>query len=73
MRRDRTYDFAVAGTTTRMNRLASTSQGAAEPARLFVRLPTAIKATGLVRSTICRLVASGAFPRHVHLGPRAIA
>jgi len=73
MRRDRTYASAIACTTTRMNRLASTSRSAAEQARLFVRLPAGIQATGLGRSTIYRLVASGAFPRPVHLGPRAIA
>jgi prophage regulatory protein len=56
-----------------MNRLASTSRGTAEPARLFARLPAVIHATGLGRSTIYRLVASGEFPRPVHLGPRAIA
>lgn len=57
-----------------MNRPISTSRDAAEPARLlFARLPTVIQATGLGRSTIYRLVASGAFPRPVHLGPRAIA
>ena len=55
-----------------MNRLASTSHASAEQARLFVRLPTVIQATGLGRSTIYRLVASGAFPRPVQLGPRAI-
>ena len=63
----------MAGTTNRMNRPASTSHGAAEQARLFVRLPTVIQAIGLGRSTIYRLVASGAFPRPVHLGPRATA
>jgi prophage regulatory protein len=56
-----------------MNRLAPTSRRAAEPARLFARLPAVIQATGLGRSTIYRLVASSAFPRPVHLGPRAIA
>ena len=56
-----------------MNRLASTTRSAVEPARLFARLPTVIQATGLGRSTIYRLVASGAFPRPVHLVPRAIA
>ena len=56
-----------------MNRLASTTRSAAEPARLFARLPVVIQATGLGRSTIYRLVANGAFPRPVHLGPRAIA
>ena len=63
--------LAIAGTTKRTNRLASASQGAAEPARLFARLPTVIKATGLLRSTSYRLVASAAFPRRVHLGSRA--
>lgn len=53
-----------------MNRLASTTRSAVEPARL---LPEVIQATGLGRSTIYRLVANGAFPRPVHLGPRAIA
>lgn len=56
-----------------MNRLASTISSADEPARLFARLPAVIQATGLGRSTIYRLVANGAFPRLVHLGPRAIA
>lgn len=44
-----------------------------EPPRLFARLPTVIQATGLGRSTIYRLVATGAFPAPVHLGPRAVA
>jgi prophage regulatory protein len=44
-----------------------------DPARLFARLPTVIQATGLGRSTIYRLVASGAFPAPVQLGPRAVA
>lgn len=56
-----------------MNRLASTTSSAAEPARLFERLPAVIQGTGFGRSTIYRLVANGAFPRPVHLGPRAIA
>jgi len=56
-----------------MNRLDSTSRSDANPARLFPRLPTVIRATGLGRSTIYRLVASGAFPRPAHLEPRAIA
>jgi fumarate hydratase class II len=33
-----------------------------QPPRLFARLPTVMQATGLGRSTIYRLVASGAFP-----------
>ena len=44
-----------------------------QPPRLFARLPTVMQATGLGRSTIYRLVASGAFPAPVHLGPRAVA
>jgi predicted DNA-binding transcriptional regulator AlpA len=56
-----------------MNRLASTTRSAVEPARLFARLPAVFQATGRGRSTIYRLVANGAFPRPVHLGPRAIA
>jgi prophage regulatory protein len=45
----------------------------AEVPRIFARLPTVMQATGLGRSTIYRLVASGAFPAPVHLGPRAVA
>ena len=56
-----------------MNRLTSTTQPTAMPARMFARLPTVIQATGLGRSTIYRLVANGAFPPPVHLGPRAVA
>ena len=36
MRRDRTYDFAIVGTTLRMNHLASASQGIAEQAQRLV-------------------------------------
>ena len=56
-----------------MNRFAPTPQRAAMPARIFARLPTVIQAIGLGRSTIYRLVANGAFPAPVHLGPRAVA
>jgi prophage regulatory protein len=56
-----------------MNRFASTAQRTATPARMFARLPIVIQATGLGRSTIYRLVADGAFPPPVHLGPRAVA
>jgi prophage regulatory protein len=63
----------TSGSTTPMNRLASTTRSDVEPGRLFARLPAVIQATGLGRSTIYRLVANGAFPRPVHLGPRAIA
>jgi prophage regulatory protein len=55
------------------------SSGAADPARdtagaprVFARLPTVMQATGLGRSTIYRLIASGAFPAPVRLGPRAV-
>jgi prophage regulatory protein len=56
-----------------MTRPEAVAIRATEPARLFARLPTVIQATGLGRSTIYRLVASGAFPAPVHLGPRAVA
>lgn len=59
--------------TNPMNRLAVTSQLATAQTRMFARLPTVIQATGLGRSTIYRLVATGAFPPPVHLGPRAVA
>ena len=44
----------------------------ADASRLFARLPTVMQATGLGRSTIYRLMADGAFPAPVHLGPRAV-
>jgi prophage regulatory protein len=72
-RRDRTYACEDAVSTTSMNRHAFTTRSAVEPDRLFARLPAVIQVTGLGRSTIYRLVANGAFPRPVHLGPRAIA
>ena len=56
-----------------MNRIASTNERTAAQTRLFARLPTVIQATGLGRSTIYRLVSSGAFPPPVRLGPRAVA
>ena len=43
------------------------------PSPLFARLPTVMQATGLGRSTIYRLVASGSFPAPIHLGARAVA
>ena len=46
----------------------------AQPApRLLARLPTVLHATGLGRSTLYRLVATGAFPAPIRLGARAIA
>ena len=41
---------------------------AADAPRVFARLSTVMQATGLGRSTIYHLVASGAFPAPVHLG-----
>lgn len=58
---------------TRVKNPVHTAPRVAEPVRLFARLPTVMQATGLGRSTIYRLVASGAFPAPVHLGPRAVA
>jgi len=55
-----------------MNRLASTTRSAVEPARLFARLPKVIQATGLGRSTIYRLIAEERFPHQVRIGARAV-
>jgi predicted DNA-binding transcriptional regulator AlpA len=67
------YSLSVESITVRNghSRLAVTRS--AEAPCLFARLPTVMLATGLGRSTIYRLVASGAFPAPVHLGPRAVA
>jgi prophage regulatory protein len=46
-------------------------QRATTPARTPAR--GALQATGLGRSTIYRLIANGAFPAPVRLGPRAVA
>jgi prophage regulatory protein len=59
--------------SAQMNRPALLRHRPTEPIRLFARLPTVMQATGLGRSTIYRLVASGAFPAPVHVGPRAVA
>lgn len=56
-----------------MKPLGTATARSTDPPRLFARLPTVIQATGLGRSTIYRLVASGSFPAPVHLGPRAVA
>jgi prophage regulatory protein len=80
------FSIKVIGTRRRATHYASTMQhpsqasagptdavrDAANATRLFARLPTVIQATGLGRSTIYRLVADGAFPAPVHLGPRAV-
>jgi prophage regulatory protein len=39
----------------------------------MVRLPEVIKATGLPRSTIYKLMAAGEFPASIRLAPRAMA
>jgi len=44
-----------------------------DPPPIFARLPVVMRTTGLGRSTIYLLMASGDFPAPVHLGPRAIA
>ena len=54
-----------------MTQTAGTHQDVDRP-RVFARLPTVMQATGLGRSTIYRLIASGAFPAPVSLGPRAV-
>lgn len=41
--------------------------------RLLARLPTVLKTTGLVRSTICRWTAVASFFGPARLGPRAKA
>lgn len=45
----------------------------AEPAPVFLRLPSVMRVTGLGRSTIYRLMAEKKFPCPVQLGPRAVA
>ena len=42
-------------------------------AAMFLRLPAIMRATGLSRSTLYRLIANEQFPRPVQLGPRAVA
>jgi prophage regulatory protein len=55
-----------------MKRTIATAPRDADSPRVFARLPAVIQATGLGRSTIYRLMASGAFPAPVYLGPRAV-
>lgn len=56
-----------------MTHIAATTRLDADAPRVFARLPSVIQATGLGRSTIYRMVASGAFPAPVQLGARAVA
>jgi prophage regulatory protein len=55
------------------NDLRDTQRGIVGAPRVFARLPTDMQATGLGRSTIYRMVASGIFPAPVQLGARAVA
>ncbi len=43
-----------------------------EDARVFLRLPSVVRMTGLARSTIYKLRAQHQFPAPVHLGGRAV-
>jgi prophage regulatory protein len=39
----------------------------------FIRLPKVIEKTGLSKSTLYGLIASGKFPAQIQLGPRCVA
>lgn len=67
------YSLFMESMVVRKSQLQLAVARQAEAPRLFARVPTVMQATGLGRSTIYRLVASGAFPAPVHLGPRAVA
>ena len=54
-----------------MNR--SSRPQAIEPLPQLLRLPEVLKATGLSRSTIYRMIAEGRSPAPVRLGRRAVA
>jgi prophage regulatory protein len=56
-----------------MKHTAATVHHDADAPRVFARLPAVIQATGLGRSTIYRMVASGVFPAPVQVGLRAVA
>ena len=56
-----------------MKPTAATIHRETDTPRVFARLPTAIQVTGLSRSTIYRMVASGVFPAPVRVGLRAVA
>jgi prophage regulatory protein len=56
-----------------MKLIAATTCREADTPRVFARLPTVIQVTGLGRSTIYRMVASGAFPAPLQVGLRAVA
>jgi prophage regulatory protein len=55
-------------------RPSTTANVAAQPAgeRLFARMPTVVRLTGLGRSTIYRLIAEEKFPAQVRIGTRAV-
>lgn len=42
-------------------------------ATAFLRLPDVIKATGVPRSTLYRLISNGDFPQPIKLGERSVA
>ena len=44
----------------------------AHPVESLLKLPEVCRVTGYRRSTIYRLMAEGAFPARVRLGPRAV-
>jgi prophage regulatory protein len=56
-----------------MKLIAASIHREADTPRIFARLPTVIQVTGLGRSTIYRIVASGAFPAPFQVGLRAVA
>ena len=56
-----------------MKHPAATVHRDADAPRVFARLPAVIQVTGLGRSTIYRMVASGAFPAPFQVGLRAVA
>ena len=55
-------------------RRPSTENPLADPAsdRLFARMSTVLRMTGLGRSTIYRLIAEDKFPAQVRIGTRAV-
>jgi prophage regulatory protein len=56
-----------------MKHTAAATHRATDAPRVFARLQTVIQVTGLSRSTIYRMVASGTFPAPVQVGLRAVA
>jgi prophage regulatory protein len=67
------YAFSMHRSSRSPSEPREAARGTTETPRVFARLPTVIQATGLGRSTIYRMVASGVFPAPVQLGARAVA